>query len=88
MKGSITIIITVMLTGLIACKDPSPAVNEVAALYSNTQVVSNIEYSKIDSISLALDVYVPTKRLGEPPWVEYSNDRKPTLLFFHGGGWT
>ncbi|MEO6672511.1 MAG: alpha/beta hydrolase [Ginsengibacter sp.] len=63
-------------------------IDEVAALYSNTQVVSNIEYKKIDSVRLLLDVYVPAKRLGESPWVEYSNDRKPTLLFLHGGGWT
>ncbi|MEO5562223.1 MAG: alpha/beta hydrolase [Chitinophagaceae bacterium] len=62
-------------------------IDEVAALYSNMQVVSNIEYSKIDSVSLLMDVYVPSKKLGEAPWNEYSNERKPTLLFFHGGGW-
>src|SRR5205085_7887430 len=55
---------------------------------SNTQVVSNLEYKNFDSIHLLLDVYVQAKRLGEPPWVEYSSDRKPTLLFLHGGGWT
>ncbi len=63
-------------------------IDEVAALYSNTQVISNIEYKKADSVRLLLDVYVQTKRLGEPPWVEYSANRKPTLLFLHGGGWT
>ena len=64
------------------------SIDRVAALYSDAQVISNIEYSNLDSIKLVLDAYVPTKRLGEPPWVEYSPERKPTLLFLHGGGWT
>ncbi len=63
-------------------------IDPVASLYSNTQVISNIEYKSIDSVHLLLDVYVVAKRLGEPPWVEYSEKRKPTLLFLHGGGWT
>lgn len=62
-------------------------IDPVASMYSTTQVISNVTYRKIDSVKLLLDVYVPCKRLGEPPWNEYSEERKPTLLYFHGGGW-
>lgn len=81
----------------ISCNNPKtqpdptatePIINEIAGLYSDHQVISNIEYLNIDSISLKLDAYIPAKRLGGPPWIEYSNDKKPTLLFIHGGGWT
>jgi acetyl esterase/lipase len=82
------IVLTILLISFIDSNAQQNTIDPVASLYSNTQVVSNIEYKKADSVHLLLDVYVPTKRLGEPPWVEYSNDRKPTLLFLHGGGWT
>jgi len=83
----------VIIYTLNSCQDKVPLektdeIDYVAALYSNTQVIGNIEYAKIDSISLRLDSYIQTKRLGEPPWVEYSDEMKPTLLFLHGGGWT
>lgn len=68
--------------------ETEPEIDRVSGLFSDHQVVSNIEYLKIDSIGLELDVYVPAKRLGGPPWIEYSADKKPTLLFLHGGGWT
>src|SRR5688572_18416875 len=84
-----SVFLVVFVAHLVACeKKSAPAIDPVSALYSDTHVISNIEYSNTDSISLKLDVYVQTKRLGEPPWVEYSDDRKPTLLFLHGGGWT
>lgn len=76
------------LCTLLSCQKATNNIDPVAALYSETQVISNIEYSNIDSVRLTLDAYVATKRLGEPPWVEYSDKRKPTLLFLHGGGWT
>ncbi len=84
----IPVILAVMLVSFIHSNAQQNTIDPVASLYSNTQVVSNIEYKKFDSVHLLLDVYVPAKRLGEPPWVEYSNERKPTLLFLHGGGWT
>jgi acetyl esterase/lipase len=84
------LVFSILLLGQLAgCeKKHASQIDPVAALYSGTQVISNIEYSNIDSISLTLDAYIQTKRLGEPPWVEYSEKRKPTLLFLHGGGWT
>ncbi len=70
------------------CRPPVISVDEVAALYSNTQVIGDIVYKSTRSRNLKLDAYVPVRRLGEPPWIEYSAELKPTLLFFHGGGWT
>ena len=72
----------VMFFNFLSCGAQQNTIDAVAALYSNTQVISNIEYKKVDSLRLLLDVYVATKRLGEPPWVEYSDNRKPTLLFY------
>lgn len=82
---------------VVACNSPKSneatagtesEINRVSGLFSDHQVLSNIEYLKIDSTSLELDIYIPAKRLGGPPWIEYSADKKPTLLFLHGGGWT
>ncbi len=82
-----SLLASIFLTTLAACHQPADPIDEVAALYSNRQVIPNIEYSRIDSTSLYLDAYIPAKQLGEPPWNEYSTDRKPTLLYLHGGGW-
>jgi len=72
---------------LSSCGEQYDKINSVAALYSDQQIISNIVYSNIDSINLVLDVYVSAKRLGQPPWYEYSERRKPVVLYFHGGGW-
>lgn len=71
-----------------SCKHNPRPIDQVAALYSNTQVIGDLVYKTIGNRALKLDVYIPVTRLGEPPWVEYSKEMKPTLLFFHGGGWT
>ncbi len=76
-----------ILANLMGCEKPAGKIDPVAALYSETQIISNVEYATMDSSRLLLDAYVPAKRLGEPPWNEYSKERKPTLLFLHGGGW-
>lgn len=86
-KPALFLFLLIVISVLQSCKEAKD-VDRVAALYSDMQVISNIVYSNVGSVPLALDVYVPTKRLGEPPWVEYSDRRKPTLLFLHGGGWT
>ena len=72
---------------LLSCEKQTDKINPFAAFNSDKQVISNIEYSNIDSISLVLDAYVPAKRLDQPPWYEYSKTRKPVVLYFHGGGW-
>ncbi len=52
-----------------------------------TVVESNIVYKEIDGAKLMLDVYTPAENLGEEPWVHRSDEPKPTLIYFHGGGW-
>jgi len=86
-KNCSSIIFLALLVSLAGCEKKQIAIDQVASLYSNTQVVSNIEYSNVDSIRLDLDAYIPCTRLGEPPWTKYSDEKKPTLLFLHGGGW-
>jgi acetyl esterase/lipase len=60
----------------------------VTSLYCKSIVIPNITYLTIDSIALQLDAYIPAKNLGGNPWVEFTEDRKPVLLYIHGGGWT
>lgn len=74
---------------LVSCVTQLPPQRDaVASLYSNSIVIPNITYLTIDSIDLHLDAYIPAKNLGGEPWVEYSNKRKPVLLYIHGGGWS
>ncbi|MDP1677324.1 MAG: alpha/beta hydrolase [Bacteroidota bacterium] len=73
---------------LISCAHQPPSkIDAVASLYSKSIVIPNISYLIIDSIDLKLDAYIPAKNLGGAPWVEYSADRKPVLMYIHGGGW-
>ena len=60
----------------------------VTSLYCKSIVIPNITYLSVDSIDLQLDAYIPAKNLGGDPWVEFTEDRKPVLLYIHGGGWT
>jgi len=80
-------IITVFVALTSCNNNTEQEVDPVAAMFSNTTIAAEKTYRKIDGISLKLDVYVPSKRLGEPPWVKQTEDKKPTLVYFHGGGW-
>ncbi|MFA5834861.1 MAG: alpha/beta hydrolase [Bacteroidota bacterium] len=74
---------------LISCAhQPPSAIDAVASLYSKSIVIPNITYLSVDSIQLQLDAYIPAKNLGGEPWVEFSAQRKPVLLYIHGGGWS
>jgi acetyl esterase/lipase len=87
-KSNLIVVVLYGLAGCLSCTSDSNKVDEIASLYSNTQVIGDIVYRSTSSRLLKLDAYIPVKRLGEPPWIEYSEPLKPTLLFFHGGGWT
>lgn len=73
---------------LFACQ-PTAAVktDSITKLYAETAIFSNIRYGTADSSQLRLDVYSPAIKLGEEPWVDFTSDLKPTLVYFHGGGW-
>ncbi len=82
------IFIIIIFIGFISCQNKDKtAIDPVVALFSNTTISAERTYRNIDNINLKLDVYSPSKRLGEPPWVKYTDDKKPVLLYFHGGGW-
>lgn len=61
--------------------------NKALSIPADYSIASNIVYKEADSVELELDVYVPSILLGEDPWVKYTDKMKPTLVFFHGGGW-
>ena len=51
-------------------------------------VEHDVVYRIAGDKNLRLNVYIPDKFMGEPPW--WTNDgkgKKPTLLYIHGGGW-
>ncbi|MEM8764326.1 MAG: alpha/beta hydrolase [Bacteroidota bacterium] len=56
-------------------------------ILENISVKANIPFKTVDGTNLELDVYYPAKKLGEEPWDELSETKKPTLIYFHGGGW-
>lgn len=50
-------------------------------------VASNVAYKHTDSSEIQLDVYYPAVKLGKEPWEKTSEKNKPTLIYYHGGGW-
>lgn len=56
-------------------------------LMEDISITSQITYKTIDSVEQKLDIYYPAKKLGKEPWEEISEQTKPTLVYFHGGGW-
>ncbi|MCC6819521.1 MAG: alpha/beta hydrolase [Verrucomicrobiota bacterium] len=79
--------IALSLLALCGCRTPART-DAVASLCSKSVVVPNLTYLKVDGIDLQLDVYMPAKELGGAPWVKFSDERRPVLLYIHGGGWT
>lgn len=75
------------LLALCGCQAPGRT-DAVAGLYSKSVVVPNLTYLTIGGIDLQLDAYVPARELGGAPWVKFSDERKPVLLYIHGGGWS
>ncbi|MEL6304158.1 MAG: alpha/beta hydrolase [Bacteroidota bacterium] len=56
-------------------------------ILENISVEANIPFKTVDGTTLELDVYYPAEKLGEEPWDKLSDIKKPTLIYFHGGGW-
>lgn len=80
----------VFIPSLLFCSVSCTSTNtdHLSTILAETTVLSNIPYAVVDSTPLYLDAYLPATLLGREPWVEFSRKRKPTLLYFHGGGWT
>ncbi|MFA6468907.1 MAG: alpha/beta hydrolase [Bacteroidota bacterium] len=82
-----TILLILPLICISCAQRPLSNSDAMAGLYSKSIVIPNIIYLTVDSIELKLDAYVPARNTGGEPWVEYSPNRKPVLLYIHGGGW-
>lgn len=90
MPKSITALIVSLLA--LSCIGPTQGhendpLDPMASLFAKTTIAAEIKYREVDGTALRLDVYAPSRRLGESPWVEYDAEPKPVLLYFHGGGW-
>ncbi len=73
---------------LLSCSErKSHPMNGVHRIHENIATFPNIVYKMIDSLDIELDVHVPVLKLGEEPWDILSEQLKPTLIYFHGGGW-
>ena len=87
-NSTVLFLICIHIVLFVSCSHQPPSkLDAVAGLYSKSIVIPNITYLIIDSVHLQLDAYIPAKNLGGDPWVEYSPNRKPVLLYIHGGGW-
>ena len=66
---------------------PAQKIDQTAALNMGL-VEHDLVYRTVGNKKLRLNIYLPDKYIGEPPW--WTNDgkgKKPTLLYIHGGGW-
>lgn len=60
-----------------AAQTPDPALETLARLWASYRITTNITYLTASDWNATVDVYAP---VGTTP--------NPTLIFFHGGGWT
>ena len=66
---------------------PIQAIDRNAAL-NMRHIEHDVIYRSVEGKDLHLNVYLPDRFIGEPPWwVNDGKGKKPTLLFIHGGGW-
>nr|WP_299346704.1 alpha/beta hydrolase [Allomuricauda sp.] len=84
LKNYIYIILLTVLHS--SCMD-NEAMERNYQIIENISVASNITYKKIDSLEIQLDVYYPAIKLGKEPWESLTEQKRPTLIYFHGGGW-
>lgn len=80
------ILVAFLIILLISCNQDD-SMKSIYKVMEKTSIASNITYKKIGAIELQLDVYYPAKKLGQEPWEKLSESTKPTLVYFHGGGW-
>lgn len=62
-------------------------IEPVANLEAQAGLANDITYYEVNGQELKLDVIVPRTYLGEDPWWQIEEQKKPALLYIHGGGW-
>ncbi|HEY0740275.1 MAG TPA: alpha/beta hydrolase [Chryseosolibacter sp.] len=74
------------LTLLLSCgqnRGPEPGI-----YFDNIAVEADVVYDSTAPDQNTLDVYYPARLLGTAPWTEVGDTLRPTLVYFHGGGWS
>ncbi len=66
-------------------KPSSPADSDVYSWMHGVSLTRNLSYG--DEAQQRLDLYLEGTWTGGPTFFERAPDRRPTLLFIHGGGW-
>jgi len=66
-------------------KPSGPVAGDVFSWMHRVAVVRDVSYG--DEPEQRLDLYLQGAWAGEPTFFERAPDRRPTLLFIHGGGW-
>jgi acetyl esterase/lipase len=83
----ICLVVLVLLACTKTSTNPKSNATPVFEFIENTLVESSIIYKESENLKLMLDVYTPVENLGEEPWIKRAGEPKPTLIYFHGGGW-
>ena len=55
----------------------APPAKPPAALPAGIKVIRDVEYAKVNDLSLTMDIYLPSEPAGP----------MPAVVYFHGGGW-
>jgi acetyl esterase/lipase len=87
MKSIILFTLSLLLFMASCSTGPQKIDTGVTSLYSKSIVIPDIIYLQTDSLEVKLDAYIPARNLGGEPWVEFTPELKPVLLYIHGGGW-
>ena len=83
-----TWIVTLLGLGSLMFCEAQEASDLMRLVAQYQEVPTDITYLEVDGVTLKLDVYRAGDHLGEPPWVDFGESRKPTLVYIHGGGWS
>ncbi len=76
-----TLILGILISGIClsgwAADEAPPETKSGSNLPSGVKVLRDVEYAKVDGLSLGMDLYLP----------EQPKSALPVVVYFHGGGW-
>ncbi len=94
MKSGLAIILcysSILFAGCSSSKQdetvsPKAQPNESSAFWAHHyNTITDVPYGSHSD--QRVDIYTYGSYVGEPSWFQRSSDRKPTFVWFHGGGW-